>query len=1172
MSGGTVIDSLIHKCGSSAGGGGIYMTGGEVVSCVISNNGASFSATASGGGVRMTGGTLRRSVVIGNQATITGGIHFQGGLVENCLVAGNSSTAADSVGGVQQSGGRLIHTTIAKNTTISTGVSGGMQVTGGTVTNTVSARNLRGSVASDFAGTQSLVAYSCAPGLTVANGNLADDPNFIDADAGNYRLGFPSMARDQGVAIAGILTDFTGGPRSIDGTGDDVAVPDMGAYEASTPESGEFAVTITTADPRTGLAPLGVTFEAVPVGVNTTITWYGWDINNDGEWNLQGSDLDTVTTNLPAGQYTITLQVTNAANAMARATITNMILAVGTDLYVSGSGSNVPPFATLGNAATNVAAALSMAIAGSIVNVDSGTFLVTEEFNINFPLTVRGLGAREDTIVARTGSVNFRPFRLSHAEAVLSSLTVTNGTDGGISMSLGTVSNVVVARSRGTFSSSNGGGISMSGGTVIDSLIHNCGSQQGGGGIYMTGGDVVSCVISNNGPVFHATASGGGVRMTGGTLRRSVVIGNQASITGGIHLQGGLVENCLVVSNSTTAASSVGGIQQSGGQLVHTTVVNNSTPATGAAGGMTASGGSVTNSIIWSNLRGTSASDFQTGGDTYARYSCAPELTPGVNGNINSYPQFETVNGVPYHLAVGSLSIDAGTNLTSIATDLAGAARIVDGNGDGIAVADMGAYEALEIGDDVFIANIQTLSPVSGLAPLEVVLQAHFVGGNTEITWYGWDLNNDGEYDPAGVGLGIITNSFSPGRYTITLSATNALGMGATVTASNLVSAITTNIFVSSTGDNVFPYHTLQKATTNLSEALNMALSGSVVHLDSGTYFVDNQYTLNQPMTVRGIGAREDAVVAGTWIRQPWSVFRVNHEDALLCSVTVSNGIGDQVVGGGIRLDAGIVTNVLITHSVAQGSQSSGGGVYMTGGLLIDSEIAHGSASGSGDHGGGALYITGGEAVLMTIRDNGLAVATRHGAVRLDGGALRRSVVTQNAGTHTGGIRITGSSGLIENCLIVSNVTTAADSDGGGVSMTAGRLINTTVADNTVPATGAAGGIHATGGAVTNTIAWGNLKGGDSSDFPAGDTYARYSLAPELTPGAPNNNLNGNPLFEGDGSYRLALGSPAINAGTNLGWTTGDKDLAGDPRIRMAVVDMGCFEAVPPAGTLILLR
>lgn len=77
-----------------------------------------------------------------------------------------------------------------------------------------------------------------------------------------------------------------------------------------------------------------------------------------------------------------------------------------------------------------------------------------------------------------------------------------------------------------------------------------------------------------------------------------------------------------------------------------------------------------------------------------AAYSCSPDLTAGVDGNITGNPLF--VAEGDYHFLAGSPCIDAGTNqpwMTS-ATDLDGNPRIVN------SIVDIGAYEWLDSDGD----------------------------------------------------------------------------------------------------------------------------------------------------------------------------------------------------------------------------------------------------------------------------------------------------------------------------------------------------------------------------------------------------------------------------------------------------------------------------------------
>jgi hypothetical protein len=66
----------------------------------------------------------------------------------------------------------------------------------------------------------------------------------------------------------------------------------------------------------------------------------------------------------------------------------------------------------------------------------------------------------------------------------------------------------------------------------------------------------------------------------------------------------------------------------------------------------------------------------------------------GHNGNISLDPLFADPANGNYRLAVTSPSIDSGASISGTSgVDLDGLFRVYDGDGDGVAVPDMGAFE-----------------------------------------------------------------------------------------------------------------------------------------------------------------------------------------------------------------------------------------------------------------------------------------------------------------------------------------------------------------------------------------------------------------------------------------------------------------------------------------------
>jgi len=94
-----------------------------------------------------------------------------------------------------------------------------------------------------------------------------------------------------------------------------------------------------------------------------------------------------------------------------------------------------------------------------------------------------------------------------------------------------------------------------------------------------------------------------------------------------------------------------------------------------------------------------------------------------------------------FHLAPGARAIDAADNDAlppGVITDLGGNPRIIDGDGDGTATVDAGAYEFTTGGDLDYDCDVD----LSDLARL----LAHY-GMTSGATYYDGDLDGDGDVD-----------------------------------------------------------------------------------------------------------------------------------------------------------------------------------------------------------------------------------------------------------------------------------------------------------------------------------------------------------------------------------------------------------------------------------------
>jgi len=420
------------------------------------------------------------------------------------------------------------------------------------------------------------------------------------------------------------------------------------------------------------------------------------------------------------------------------------VFGAGTNYVWLSAPASAPPYDTWETAATNIQTAVNYASTNlttyDTVLVTNGNYAVMNTISVTNGVKVIGFGGAANTVVYRNDPAEFSVFTMTHSNAVVDGVTVSNGValkGGGVNMTAGTLRNCTLRRNGSSGDNSAGAGIWMSGGLVTNCLVTGGyragGANASGGGIAMTGGLVVNSVVSNNvldaltaingrgqaGGIYLAGGTvencvivsnavssfylndwdvfhygGGGVLvLSGGVLDRCIVAGNRSDHRGGgVSVRGGIMKNCLIYTNTTTSATlgnGGGGVYMTGGAAVNCTVAANVASAT-EGGGVSMSGGGVTNTIVYFNS-GTvvdTRNAYKTGGSM--DFSCVTPTVSG-QGNIMADPQFVNTNAADYRLARYSPCADSGIILSWMtgAVDLDGNRRIIGG------IVDMGAYESI---------------------------------------------------------------------------------------------------------------------------------------------------------------------------------------------------------------------------------------------------------------------------------------------------------------------------------------------------------------------------------------------------------------------------------------------------------------------------------------------